>query len=821
MKTHARVVVIGGGVVGVSTLYHLARKGWTDVVLLERSELTAGSTWHAAGLLPLFNMRYTIGQLHKYSVDLYKKLPAETGQDVSFHVTGNLRLATCRERMDEYHKYCGTANTIGVPFQIIGPAEVRDLWPLIDLGDDLETPKIIGALYHPDDGHIAPADLTMALRKGARSRGAEIHEQTEVLGARRTASGEWAVSTNKGEIVAEHVVCATGNYARQTGRMFGINVPSIPVEHQYIVYEESAELKAYRNGGGRELAVLRESDKSYYLREERLGWILGPYEAGAPARFADGVPDWFGKSLFDGDLERMLPHVEAAMRRVPALAACGIKDIVNGPIAYTPDGSPLIGPAWGATNLWLNEGHSFGITAAGGAGWQLAEWIVEGEPGIDMAAADPRRFGGYTGKRYVVRKNEETYRNVFTIHFPDEERADARPAKTSPVYDKLARLGAVFGQRYGWERPNWFAPDGVERKDKWSFRRTNYFEHVGNEARRMRRDVGIIDLTPFTKHEVSGPGAESWLDGLVANKVPTKVGRMALCHALTRRGGIRSEFTITKLGENRFYVVSSGAAERYDGDYLAKMLPADGAGAVALRNITTSRGCFVLAGPRARDVLGALVDVPLDNVAFPWLTGQVAEVGLATDVYLLRVNFVGALGWELHFPIEYAHHLFDSLLAAGAPHRIGMVGMRAMESLRMEKSYRMWGTDLTPDYTPLEAGLDRFVRLNKGPFIGKEALERQLAAGVPHRFVTLEVHGVDDADPLGNEPLFDSKGRLIGRATSGYFGHALGKSLAIGYVDPAFAPVGTSLQIEILGERKAATVLVDSPYDPENKDLRA
>jgi dimethylglycine dehydrogenase len=822
MKTHARVVVIGGGVVGVSTLYHLALKGWPDVVLLERAELTAGSTWHAAGLLPLFNMSYTVGQLHKYSVDLYKRLPAETGQDVSFHVTGNLRLATCRDRMDEYQKYCGTANTIGVPFQVISPREVKELWPLVELGGDGDTPPIVGALYHPDDGHIAPADLTMALRKGARNRGAEIHEQTEVTAVARTASGEWRLTTTKGDIIAEHVVCATGNYARQTGRLFGINVPSIPVEHQYIVYDESPELKAYRQAGGRELAVLRESDQSYYLREERMGWILGPYEAGAPARFADGVPDWFGKSLFDGDLDRLLPHVEAAIRRVPSLATAGIKDIVNGPIAYTPDGSPLVGPAWGGNNLWLNEGHSFGITAAGGSGWQLAEWIVEGEPGIDMAAVDPRRYGPYTSKRYVVAKNEETYRNVFVIHYPDEERADGRPAKTTPIYDKLARMGAVFGQRYGWERANWFAPPGVEPKDQWSFRRSNYFPHVGNEALAMRRAVGVIDLSPFTKHEVSGPGSEAWLDSLVANKVPTKVGRIALCHALTRKGGIRSEFTITKLGHEHFYVVSAGAAERYDSDYLVGQLPKPGTPDVDIRlsKTTTSRGCFVLAGPKSREVLAKLTDVPLDNAAFPWLTGQVVEVGLAVDVYLLRVNFVGALGWELHFPIEYAHHLFDALFAAGAEFGIRMVGMRAMESLRLEKSYRMWGTDLTPDYTPYEAGLDRFVRLNKGEFIGKAALERQLAAGVPHRFVTLEIHDVVDADPLGNEPLY-ADGRLIGRATSGYYGHALGKSLAIGYVESAYAAVGGELEIEILGERKRATVLVDSPYDPENKDLKA
>ncbi|HLW24671.1 MAG TPA: FAD-dependent oxidoreductase [Steroidobacteraceae bacterium] len=824
MKTHARVVVIGGGAVGVSTLYHLALKGWTDGVLLERAELTAGSTWHAAGLLPLFNMSYTVGQLHKYSVDLYKRLPAETGQEVSFHVTGNLRLATCRDRMDEYLKYCGTANTIGVPFQIIGPQEVKSLWPLAELGNGTDTDRIIGALYHPDDGHIAPADLTMALRKGSRSRGAEIYEQTEVTAARRSPSGEWHLTTSKGEIVCEHVVCATGNYARQTGRMFGLNVPSIPVEHQYIVYDESAPLKAYRQGGGRELAVLREPDQSYYLREERLGWILGPYEAGAPARFADGVPDWFGKSLFEGDLERLLPHVEAAQRRVPALAGAGIKDIVNGPIAYTPDGSPLIGPAWGVRNVWLNEGHSFGITAAGGSGWQLAEWITEGEPGIDMMGVDPRRFGPYTSKRYVVKKNEEAYRNVFVIHYPDEERPDARPAKTSPIYDKLKRMGAVFGQRYGWERANWFAPPGVEPKDRWSFRRSNYFEPVGREALKIRREVGLIDLTPFTKHEVSGPGAERWLDSLVANKVPSKIGRMALSHALTRRGGIRSEFTITKLGEERFYVVSAGAAERYDSDYLERMRPAEspsGSNRVDLRNVTMSRGCFVLAGPKSRQVLAKLTDTPLDNAAFPWLTGQIAEVALATDVYLLRVNFVGALGWELHFPIEYAHSLFDALFEAGAEFNIGMAGMRAMESLRLEKSYRMWGSDLTRDYTPFEAGLDRFVRMSKGEFIGREALEEQLKRGVPHRFITFEVHGVTDADPLGNEPLFDARGVLIGRATAGYYGHALGKSLGLGYVKPEHARVGTSLQIEILGERKQATVLVDSPYDPENQELRA
>ncbi len=721
--------------------------------------------------------------------------------------------------MDEYRKYCGTANTIGVPFQVIGPAEVKALWPLVDLGDGVDTPKIVGALYHPDDGHIAPVDLTMALRKGARAAGAEICEQTEVQGVERTPSGEWKVRTTKGDIVCEHVVCATGNYARETGRMFGLGVPAIPVEHQYIVYDESAELKAYRGSGGHELAVLRESDASYYLREERMGWILGPYERGAPARFADGVPAWFGKELFEGDLDRLLPHVEAAMKRVPCLEHCGIKTIVNGPIAYTPDGSPLVGPAWGLRNVWLNEGHSFGVTAAGGAGWQLAEWIVEGEPGIDMLAVDPRRYGPYTGKRYTVAKNEEAYREVFTIHYPDEERGAARPAKTSPVYEKLDRMGAVWGQRYGWERANWFAPAGVERRDAWSFRRSNYFEHVGNECRLMRGSVGVIDLTPFTKHEVSGPGAEAWLDSLVANKLPAKPGRIALSHALTKSGGIRSEFTITKLAEDRYYLVSAGAGERHDSDYLQRMLPPDGS--VELSNVTTRRATFVVAGPRARDVLSRLTDVPLDNQNFPWLTGQAIEIGMAVDVYALRVNFIGELGWELHLPIEYANGLFEALFAAGRDFGIGMVGMRAMESLRIEKSYRMWGSDLTRDYTPFEAGLDRFVRMAKGEFIGKAALARQLAAG---RAAPLR----DARSPRRGRRRSAGQRAALRRRRAGRARHRR-LLRARGRQEPgaglrrcrSYAAVGSEVEIEILGERRRATVIGESPHDPENLRLRA
>ncbi|MDP6706297.1 MAG: FAD-dependent oxidoreductase [Alphaproteobacteria bacterium] len=810
MQSQARVVVIGGGVVGVSMAYHLTKAGWSDVVLLEKYELTSGSTWHAAGLLPLFNMSYSVGQLHKYSVDLYKTLEEETGQDVSFHVTGNLRLATNTERMDEYKRYCGTANSIGVPFEMIGPAEIKALWPLC------ETKGLVGALYHPDDGHIAPADLTQAMATGARNRGATIHRQTSVTGIAQQRNGEWLVKTNQGDITCEHVVSCTGNYARETLAMVGLDLPVIPVEHQYIVTDTVPELIERHEAGLPEMAVLRESDASYYLREERQGYILGPYEKGAPACFVDGVPEDFEQDLFPGDLERLMPHVEAAVRRVPTFEKAGIKDIINGPIAYTPDGSPLVGPAWGLKNFWISEGHSFGVTAAGGAGKYLAEWIVEGEPSIDLLDVDPRRFGAYANKHYTKLKNEEAYEHVFIIHYPDEERPAARPAKTSPCHERLDARGAVWGQRYGWERPNWFAPQGVEAKDVWSFRRSNYFSHVGNECRLTREAATIIDITSFTKHLVTGPGAEAYLDWLVARRLPKAVGRINLAHALTPTGGVRSEFTILREGPDAFYLTSSGAAERFDNDFLLKHLPEDGS--VRLDNLTTRLGCLALVGPKAREILAKVTDADLSGNAFPWLTGQEIGIGLART-RALRINFVGELGWELHHPIEYQNHIFDCLVEAGAEFGLGMCGMRAMDSLRMEKSYRMWGQDLTREYSILEAGLERFVHLDKGDFVGREALLRQQEAGVPQRFVTLEVDA-DDADPLGNEPLYLGA-RMIGRATAGAYGHVVAKSLAIGYVRPEAADVGTELEIEILGERRPARVIPESPWDPDNARLRA
>ncbi len=813
MRTTARVVVIGGGVVGVSALYHLAKLGWTDCVLLERTELTAGSTWHAAGLLPLFNMSYSVGQLHQYSVELYKRLEAETGQDVGFHPTGNLRLATNRDRMDEYRNYQCTAETIGVECHLIGTDEIRRLWPLVD------TAGLVGALWHPTDGHIAPVDVTMALAKGARAMGAEIVQRVAVTGIERE-SNEWLVRTARGDIRCEHVISATGNYARTTARMVGLEIPVVPVEHQYIVTDIDPALRDYRATGAKELPILRESDASYYLREERLGWILGPYEKGAPACLVDGVPASFEKDLFPGDLERLMPHVEAAMKRVPSFEHAGIKDIVNGPIAYTPDGNPMVGPAFGLPNFWVSEGHSFGVTAAGGAGWQLANWIVEGEPSVDMIGVDPRRFG-VVSKHFARLKNEEAYEHVFVIHYPMEERPACRPAKAPPVYDQLKAAGAVFGQRFGWERPMWFAPEGVEPRDVWSFRRSNWFEHVGREVEAMRERVGLMELGSFAKYTVEGPGARSFLNALVANAVPRSIGRINLCHALNPSGSVRSEFTIARLPDGlwgeRFYLVGPGAGHDYDWDFLTKSMPRDGS--VIVQDVTTQMGVFVLAGPHARQVLEKLADADVSNEAFPWLTARDIPVGFCPNVRALRVNFVGSLGWELHHPIEYQRQLFEALLEAGRDLGIAHVGLRAMDSMRLEKSYRLWGTDLNAENSVLEAGLDRFVRLQKGPFTGKEALIRQIEEGIPNRFCTIEIDA-DDADPFGNEPVL-MEGQVVGRGTAGGYGHHVRKSLMLGYVKSAFAEIGRDCQVRVLGELRPARIIAESPYDPENRALRA
>ncbi len=836
MRTHARAVVIGGGVVGVSTLYHLVKKGWTDSVLVERKELTSGSTWHAAGLLPLFNLSYSVGQIHRYSVALYKTLETETGLDVGFSQVSNIRLARTRDRLDEYRYYAGVAATIGgIEVKFLTPSEVKEIWPLCSVEG------IVGAIQHPEDGYIQPADLTQALARGAREGGGEIVRQTTVTAIELLPSGEWLVVTDKGDIVCEHVVSASGNFARATGRMVGIDVPVIPVQHQYIVTEAHPEILKRKAQGLPEMGVLRESDSSWYMREEAGGLLLGPYERGAPACYVDGPSADSEYELFPEDLDRLAPYIETAITRVPAFGEVGVKKVYNGAIAYTPDGSPIVGPAPGLRNFWLNEGHSFGITAAGGAGWQLAEWMVEGEPTVDMLGVDPRRFGPYAQTGYLVEKNEEAYAKVFTVHYPNEERTAARPLRQTPCYDRMKALGAVFGSVYGWERPNFFAPpgyglaeadlakpdvllnenhpatgDGARAREKWSFRRSNDFEFVGAECRNVHENVGLQDMSAFAKTEVSGPGAERWLDSILTNRIPKAIGRVTLTYLLTRTGGVRAEFTLTQIAPQRFYLVSAGALQSHDFDTLEKLLPSDGS--VRLDKVTTQRGVLVLAGPRSREVLAKVADIDVSGKTFPWLTARRCSIR-AAGLLAMRVNFVGELGYELHHPIEMQNYIFDALMEAGAEFGIRPFGIRAMDSLRLEKSYKLVGRELSIEYAALESGLERFVDLDKGKSLGREAQIAWRDKGFSNTLVTLEVFDVTDADPRGSEPVTKNGGN-VGRTTSGGFGWRTGKSLALAMVKPEFSAPGTEVDVTVLGERLKAVVIPDSPYDPANKALR-
>ena len=811
MKAKAKVVVVGGGVVGVSALYHLAKKGWSDAVLIERKELTSGSTWHAAGLLPLFNMSYSVGQLHKYAVNFYKTLEEETGQNVGFSVVSNIRLATTQDRMDEYYQYAAVAKTIGVKVNFLTPDQVKEIWPLCN------TEGLVGAIQHPEDGYIQPADLTQALAKGARDNGAEIYRNTNVTGINQLENEKWVVETDKGNIECEHVISCTGNFARQTGKMVGLDIPVIPVEHQYIVTEPHPEIQKRKEEGLPEMGVLRDSDSSWYMREERGGLILGPYEKGAPACYVDGPSQNSEFELFQEDLERIESHIESAIHRVPVFGEVGVKKVYNGAICYTPDGSPIVGPAWGLKNFWINEGHSFGITAAGGAGWQLAEWIVDGEPTIDMLGVDPRRFGDYATKSFLIEKNEEAYANVFTVHYPDEEREAGRPLRQAPCYDRLKDMGAVFGQKFGWERANWFAPKDVDQIDDFSFRRSKWFTHVGKECLNVKNNVGILDMTAFAKCRISGPGAKDFLDNLVANKLPKKNGRVNLCHALNTKGGVHSEFTIAKESDESYYLVSAGAFQRLDHDWIRKWMPTDRS--VFFEDLTNSIGVLVVAGPKARDLLSKISDADFSNKVFPWLSAQKIDVGLAPSI-AMRMNFVGELGWELHHPIEYQNHIFDKLIEAGEELGVKPFGIRAMDSLRIEKTYKLVGTEMSIEYAAYESGLDRFVHLNKGNFIGRDALVKWQQDGFENSMVTLEVFDVDDADALGNNAIY-SDGIVIGRATGGNYGFRVKKSLAIAMVKPKFSKIGTELQMDILDKKHKVVVIEDSPYDSMNEKIRA
>ena len=826
MKLHVKVLIVGGGVVGASIAYHLQKGGWDNIVLIERDELTSGSTWHAAGLLPLFNMSYATSHIHDYSVKFYKNLEKELGTDIGFKVVGNLRMAQTQERLDEFMLYSSTADTVNIPYEWKSPKQIKEKWPLV-YSEDLK-----GAIYHPTDGYINPADLTQAIAKSARTSGVKIERKTQadsffwdgkawhVKCSRMIEKGGNLIpSEDTITYVAEHVVTATGNHVQNTANLLNTKIAAIPVEHQYIVTEEDPKLIEYRQNND-EHPVLRDADAKWYVREERGGWILGPYEKNAPARFEFKVPENFRADLFPLDLDRIEQEYLSFIKRIPSTETLGIKDDYNGPICYTPDGNPLLGPAFGLRNLWLAEGFSFGITAAGGAGYYLAQMMINGEAEIDMTSLDPKRYGSWITTEYTARKNEECYEHVYVLHHPDEERPACRPLRTFPCYEKLKNYGAQFGQVNGWERPNYFATKDFNDLDSRSFRRGKWWEYTKNEAKAIREKVGLIDISAFTKHLVKGPGATLFLDWFTCNNLP-KINRISLTYSLTSTGTVRSEYTIVRKSQNEFYLISAGALTDYDKDYLIKNAEDKEKefGYIEIQDVTSQFGAFAIAGPKSKEFLISMINDKepselFSNKNFPWLSSKNVELDMI-PILAIRVAYTGELGWELHYPVEFQNKLLDILLEAGKKFDLKLVGSRAQNWLRQEKSYRAFGNELGRDAGLVEAGLDKFVNLNK-EFLGKSGLQNR---SIKSKCVTLLIDGPKDCDPWGREAIY-KEGKTVGRLTSGGYSVVFEKSIGMGYINNELANLGEKLEVKILNQLWPATIVEDSPYDTDNLKLK-
>ncbi len=807
MKSHAQVVIIGGGAVGCSALYHLTQLGISDAVLLERDELTSGSTWHAAGNCPNFSTSWNLIKLQRHSTRLYAGLAARVGYEINYHMTGSIRLAHSAERVDEFRHVLSQARAQGIEFEMLSPAQIRERHPFIT------TEGIRAGLYDPCDGDIDPAQLTQALAKGARDAGAQVHRQTRVTAIERLGSGEWRVITDRGAIVAQSVINAAGYRGGEVAAMVGEYLPIVTLAHQYLVTEDIPELVAR---GAERLPLIRDPDVSYYMRQERQGLILGPYERTAEAHWLAGIPAEFANQLFPDDVARLEPYIEAACARVPILGSVGVKTIINGPIPYAPDGNPLIGPAPGLPGFFHCCAFTFGIAQAGGAGKIIAEWVAHGQPEWDMWPLDSRRYHDYANRKYALAKAIETYQNEYGVGYPVEERAAGRPAKSSPVNQRLAAKGARFGARGGWERAVYFPhASDVSDRPELSFRRPGWHVAVERECAAVAQRVAVLDLPGFTKFEVSGPGANAWLNHMVAGTVP-RPGRTALNYFCAPNGGIVTEMTITALAPEQYWLISAAAGERHDEHWLREHLGASAA--VRVDNLTARFGTLIVVGPRSRELLSAVTPAELSNEAFPWLAVRTIDIAY-TQAIALRVNYVGELGWELHLPVEHLLSVYQLLFAAGEALGISDFGLYAMDSLRLEKCYRSWKADLTTEYTPFMASLDRFVKLDKpGGFIGQEALRREAAQGPRERFVPLIVEA-DDADAAPVSIVYHGD-EVVGLVTSGGYGYRLQKSIALAYVRTDLATAGTALEVEILGTRRRAVVAREPLYDPENLRLR-
>ncbi|WP_127557200.1 GcvT family protein [Nioella ostreopsis] len=799
--TEAQVLIIGGGAMGVSLAYHLAKAGWSDVVLTEKNDLTHGSTWHAAGLCTHFAHSATIQALRAHSVKLYRDvLPEETGQSCGFHRSGAMRVTKNPERMDEFRHVAGLSAFTGYPLEVLTPERIAELHPLAQLDG------LLGGIYEPDDGHVDPSLATNAMAQVAQRNGVTILRQNPVLSITREGEG-WIVETPKATIHARQIVNAAGTWGFEVGQMMGVNVPLVPVLHQYLVTDTVPEVAERIAAGLPELPMIRDPEESWYLRQERDGLILGPYEKEAQVWSVDGVPPEFGAELMPPDLDRVEHIIEAAMARVPALGNGGVKTVVNGPITFTPDANPLIGPAHGVPGAWLLTGSSMGVMEGGGAGWFLAHWMTHGAPPMDALAIDSRRFGDWADRDFRVAKAVECFGLQFGVHYPYEERPAGRGLRLSPLHDRMVARGAVMGAAHGWERPNWFSdmPDDHARE---SFQRTNWFEPVAREVSCATNGVALADLSVFSKFEVTGAGTSEFLDTFGANTSP-RVGRIGLIHTLTPTGGVLSEFTVARLAEDHAYLTSAAAAEEIDLDLLCDHAAARD---VTVTTVTERLGVIGLMGPKSRDVLGTLTDADLGD-GFPWLTVQEITVA-GLPVRALRVSYLGELGWELHAEAQHLPALFDALEEAGQPHGIGFYGAYAANSMRLEKGYRGWGADLTTERSPLESGLAAFTKTEGRDFLGRQAL---LTRANDWQSVLLRIED-GPTDPFYAHPVYQGE-RIIGIVTSGGFGHRVGHALALALLREPLS--GEDLSIEILGQRRAATVLDRPPFDPDNSRLRA
>jgi dimethylglycine dehydrogenase len=810
----ARVVIIGGGAVGTSSLYHLAKAGWTDCVLLEKNELTSGSTWHAAGNVPTFSTSWSLMNMQRYSTELYRGLGKAVDYPMNYHVTGSLRLAHGKERMREFQRAKGMGRYQGMDIEVVGTDEIKSRYPFIDTQD------LLGALYDPSDGDIDPAQLTQALAKGARDMGAKIIRFCPVTGVRRD-KGEWVVETAQGEIRCEIIVNAAGYRAAEVGKMFGRKVPMMVMSHQYILFEEIPELAAWSREAGHKLPLLRDVDTSWYLRQEKNGMNLGPYERNCRAHWAsadDLMPDDFSFQLFPDDLDRLEHYMADAVSRVPILGTAGLSKVINGPIPYAPDGNPLIGPMPGVPNAFEACVFTFGIAQAGGAGKVLAEWVTEGQTEWDMWSCDPRRFTPFASDHaYAVAKGKEVYGHEYAIYFPRHAWPAGRDQKLSPIHDQIKALGAQFGAANGWERANWYAHPGDDTSEEstQTFRREGPWQkRIREECLAVRDAAGILDLPGFSRFELNGPGAAEWLDGQITGSVP-KPGRIGLAYFADDKGLIVTEMSVVRHSEDAMTLITAAVAQLHDFEWLRRHMPDDAP--FTLTDRTEEYSTQILSGPKSREILA---EVCAADLAMPWLTHQETAIA-GRPVRLIRVSFAGELGWEIHSKVADTSAVFDAIWQDGQKHGLKPFGMFALDSLRLEKGYRAWKQDLSTDYSVLQGGMERFVRWQKPDFRGKTALANEKQRGVSKRFVTLVVEGPGECDAPYMSTLWHD-GKIVGETLSGGWGHRIDESIALGMLRADLTEPGSTVEIEIFGDRFKAIVQKDEPlWDPDNQRLKA